>query len=417
MFRRCCGRGPEGASFGVHDISLLGGVSLIANTILGSGMVQIPSLFQQSGWLLPTLVFLLAAGGTAAAALLLARAVTKVPGNSDLSQRVEYARLMGSLLPRWAAAAGMVLLIVSFIAQNISNIILSAQVADDALLAAAHRTCGLVFYPPQPSGSPWLCISADSDSIITDSPFGPGVYALSIGYVIVAALTLPLSYLSLDNNIVFQMAGMALILVCEVVWLANLAALGLSADSLTVLSPQASSDGWLAAYSGILPTVLFNYGFVAAIPSWLNEKGPAVKTSTTIVISVVLATVLYLALGIVGAASVLDFSSNADLLSLLASTDGVWTVSKVAVFVFPAAKCVGARARAPRSCAAARSPANATRRSTLPPRGGTQFYDIDSGLFRPGSLQPGERGLGVAACGQRDRRGRALGGLAFLLRW
>ena len=342
-----CGRcrgGLCGMVFGGHDIGWLGGVALLTNTILGSGMVQIPSLFAASGWLAPTAVFAAAAAATAVAALLLARAVASAARGAG-GERAEYSRLMGGLLPRGAARAGMLLLVAAFIAQNISNIVLSAQVADDALLAVAHRTCALVLYrdPAQAQGpappSPWLCIAADDDAIVTDSPFGPGVYALSIGFLAVAALTVPLSYLPLDSNIVFQIGGVAAIIVCELIWLANFAVLGLSAANLPVTAPPAAG-GWLAAYSNVLPTVLYNFGFVAAIPSWLNEKGPGVSATSSIVASVLISTALYLALGFVGAASTLDFSGGSDLLSLLINTDGVWTASKVAVFIFPAANCM-----------------------------------------------------------------------------
>ena len=96
---------PALPSFGSHDISLVGSLSLLTNTILGAGMVQLPALFQQAGWLVPSLAFIVAAVGTALAALFLGRTVTRVPGNGALELRIEYARLMGALLPRWLAAA------------------------------------------------------------------------------------------------------------------------------------------------------------------------------------------------------------------------------------------------------------------------------------------------------------------------
>ena len=305
-------------------------------------MVQLPALFQQAGWLVPSLAFIVAAVGTALAALFLGRTVTRVPGNGALELRIEYARLMGALLPRWLAAAGMVALVASFISQNVSNIIVASQVADDTFLVIG-RTCALVLYPqppPAPSGGglvrgPLLCIDSNSETLIQDSPFGQDVYAISAGYLAVAAITVPLSYLSLDSNIIFQIVGVILIVLCQVIWTINLASLGLSSASLTAMAP-AGSDG-LAAYSSVLPTALFNFGFVASIPSWLNEKAPHVPSQRVVILAVTASTVLYLALGFVGAASTLNFSSGADLLSLLVNTDGIWLVSKIAVFVFPAA--------------------------------------------------------------------------------
>jgi hypothetical protein len=52
--------------------------------------------------------------------------------------------------------------------------------------------------------------------------------------------------------------------------------------------------------------VVFNYGFVATVPSWLNEKSPHVSPTETIWVAVGSATFLYIILGIFGALA-LDF--------------------------------------------------------------------------------------------------------------
>ena len=111
-------------------------------------------------------------------------------------------------------------------------------------------------------------------------------------------------------------------------------ALGLSSTQVPTLAPTGST--WGSSYASVLPTVLFNYGFVAAVPSWLNEKGPAVLATNSILTSIAISTALYLALGLFGAASPLAFGGT-DFLSLLVNGDNIWTVSKVAVYVFPAA--------------------------------------------------------------------------------
>ena len=89
--------------------------------------------------------------------------------------------------------------------QNISNIIVSAQSVDDALLASVGTTCALTLYDP--SGGPlgFNCVTSDNDNVVTDSPFSG--YVVSVGYLIIALVTIPLSYIALDGNIIFQVVG------------------------------------------------------------------------------------------------------------------------------------------------------------------------------------------------------------------
>ncbi len=123
-------------------------------------MVQIPTLMQQSGWLVPTVCFLLIAVWTCSSALFLARTIARLPGNAGFEQRVEFANILEKLFPRWAYLICVIFVCSSFItqvhplvlcahartrhthlgvSQNISNVIVSSQVADDILLKIAGR--------------------------------------------------------------------------------------------------------------------------------------------------------------------------------------------------------------------------------------------------------------------------------------
>ena len=342
-------RADEGrdALGGARDIGFLGGLCLLTNNILSTGMVQIPGLFQSAGWVLPCVAFTLTAAWTCACALMLARAMTRLPGNAAFGRRVEFANLLEQLLPRWAFLAALFAIIATFVASNVSNVVVSAQVADDILLQLASRTCALVLVAaPGGDATPLQCVSLDAaGSQIADSPFG-AAYTVSAGFLLVAAICVPLSYVALDDNIVFQIAGVALNVLCVLVWCANFVAMGLSADSMPAFAsaPAPGSGGpanWaLAAYAPLVPTVVFNYAFVATTPSWANEKGPGVSVTRTFAASCALAAVLYLLLGFFGALSPVDFtSSGADVLTIIVGgqVPGVWRASQVAAYVFPAA--------------------------------------------------------------------------------
>jgi hypothetical protein len=145
---------------------------------------------------------------------------------------------------------------------------------------------------------------------------GPGhfsalvsAYTISAGFALVALICVPLSYVSIDNNIVYQVVGVGLNALCVFIWAANFTALGLDAANMPAFAPSPGAGGaggaggggstgsWIAqAYGPLLPTVLFNYGFVATCPSWANEKGPGVSVTRTFAASCVLATFLYLLL-------------------------------------------------------------------------------------------------------------------------
>ncbi len=74
---------------------------------------------------------------------------------------------------------------------------------DLAVIAVFKKTYALEF-APHPS---WVEVTDPGDNI---SPFG-NRFVISVGYLIVLALTVPLGYFNLDDNIIVQ-NGMLLLL-------------------------------------------------------------------------------------------------------------------------------------------------------------------------------------------------------------
>jgi hypothetical protein len=73
---------PDGEEkyFGGKVITLTGGIALLLNNATGPGLVQIPLLFQQSGWLPSVTMFVSSFALSVTAALMLVEATSRIPG-------------------------------------------------------------------------------------------------------------------------------------------------------------------------------------------------------------------------------------------------------------------------------------------------------------------------------------------------
>lgn len=74
----------------------------MTNNVTGPGLVALPLVFVDSGWLLSLLLLGVLLLASFTASLLLCDAIRALPGNADYSRRVELLSLAQELLPRWA---------------------------------------------------------------------------------------------------------------------------------------------------------------------------------------------------------------------------------------------------------------------------------------------------------------------------
>ena len=61
-----------------------------AHTLSRSRMQGLPNMFAESGWLIPTLIFLLVWGMSSVSTGMYAEAMRRVPGNENFKARIEY---------------------------------------------------------------------------------------------------------------------------------------------------------------------------------------------------------------------------------------------------------------------------------------------------------------------------------------
>ena len=176
----------------------------------------------------------------------------------------------------------------------------------------------------------WSCI----DTSTLDGGNGWGCHiVVTVGYVLTAGMAIPCGLFNLDDNMIVQKIAFVLTLGCWLVWIVasftsmsggcgparhspHLPAVGKGAGHCVCHSeveagcglprwvpdlfllacarssfgdgsvtnftgasslPAINSDPVLGSQAAVLGTILFNFGFVTTVPSWINEKEPSVR--------------------------------------------------------------------------------------------------------------------------------------------
>lgn len=256
----------------------------------------------------------------AQASTMLSEAMTKLPGNDVFQSRAEIISLARFYFGRsWLYGLTVALLVFSLLSVNIASIIISAQQMDAALVAI-YGTCGITVYPPTAQ-----CLR---NPAVPSLPFGNEV-GITLGFVVVLLVAIPMGYFNLDDNIIVQKIAVLLLLTIVGIWVALFATQDLDTSRLPVFGTNQTS---------VVGTILFNYTFVTSIPSWVNEKKTHISVSRQVNGTTALGTAIFLLLGLFGAIA-LSFDDNvSDVLKAIEAikTDSALVkTAHVTVYLFP----------------------------------------------------------------------------------
>mmetsp|Transcript_7988 Transcript_7988/g.18213 ORF Transcript_7988/g.18213 Transcript_7988/m.18213 type:complete len:574 (-) Transcript_7988:33-1754(-) len=338
------------SSLGCKTISFRGSVVLTVNNISGAGMLTLPQVFQQSGWVLPILTFALICVASSLAATFLTDSIARIPGNSRFDRRIEFACVFEEFFGPRMKRVAQIMLIICLFSQILSGIIATSQVVDSLVVFVnpTRSTYALQIFPEfktlkwtapdQPQdhlsnatrwGStppPVIPICTGSDSV----PFqhGDAGAVITLGYVLLFIFLTPFSFRTLDESIGSQKFAFVLLIVFTVSFITQFVSEGLVLQRVPAFGDS---------YRNMLGSIIFNYGFIVMVPSWLNEKRHDVSVNKTIWTSTALSSVLYIFVGLLGGLAYDQIQGNF-LNSLASHCNPAWV--RLSAFLF-AIICVG----------------------------------------------------------------------------
>ena len=307
--------------FGGKTIGFVSGVALLINNITGPGVPQLPNLFAEAGWLTPTMCFIAIWLMTSLSTAMYAEAMRRIPGNEHFRDRIEYTSIVRFYFGPKAYKLSQIGLNGALQSLNIVSVIQSAQVMDSALSAVFGESCALNLTPfanynvthvIQGSESAWTCTDTTNYGAVGGNPWGCHV-VLTGGFLLTMAMAIPMGFFNLDDNMIVQVVAFVLTLGCWGVWIAASA----SSDAFIPSTqypggpgadfkhgwhiPMVNTDPQTGSQTAVLGTILFNFGFVTTVPSWINEKKPSVSVNRTVWLSTALCNVIFFAVGLTGA--------------------------------------------------------------------------------------------------------------------
>lgn len=182
------------------NVGMIGSVSLLICSITGPGIVILPLLFQESGWVMPLFIFILIGFLACLASLLIIEAITLFPNNYNLETNVEFTVLVHQFYGRKWYYVFLFILYGSLQSTNIASIVGSAQIFDSVFVGLFGATCGYGLYPI----NGLYCVYQVSNS---NSPFGDNYMFTTLGYLIVIAAVIPLTKIDLNDNMLVQLVS------------------------------------------------------------------------------------------------------------------------------------------------------------------------------------------------------------------
>jgi len=307
------------AAFGLKTIGTIGGICLLIGNMTGPGMVQISYQFQQGGWTLSTLSYILMMILSSFSGLFIIEAMAMIPGNPRFQLRVEFTMLCRFFFGKWGYIASQLFINISLQVTNIASIIICAQVMDSLLIFFFKKTCGVSF------SRGWICVHEESPN---NSPFLDEYMLFTLGFLIIIAIIIPLGFLNLDDNIIIQIGCVIAMLIIVTSWVVIFCILGLKEVNLPAF-------GQFSGIAQIMGNAMFNYAFVTTIPSWVNESKPTVNINRSLWISTAASTVIFVIIGVFGALAFSNMSAASDILSLINTSSKSNVFFRFSVYLFP----------------------------------------------------------------------------------
>ena len=145
----------------------------------------------------PTIAFIVFGIIAAGVCFLLIETMSNIEGNENFQGNVEYSTIAKLYTGNKAHIIMQILLYCALQSVNVSSMIMSEQTIDSLLIRLFKKTCALSFTEG------FVCATKVNPD---GSPFESYILG-SFGYIIAACMVIPLSLLSLVENIKFQLAS------------------------------------------------------------------------------------------------------------------------------------------------------------------------------------------------------------------
>ncbi|KAK5667534.1 hypothetical protein QVD99_006123 [Batrachochytrium dendrobatidis] len=275
------------------NIGYIGSVSLLLTSITGPGIVIIPTIFQNAGWLIPVLAFIFIGVLAGFACLFIIEACSIFPGNDRFQRNIEFTVLVHQFYGRNWYYAMIFILYGSLQSTNIASIIGCAQVFDNIFIRFFGITCGYGITPL----NGLICVYSSG---VENSPFGDNYMLGTFGYILTAMFIIPLTRIDLNDNVILQLISCVYTVLFLGTLIIQSSLDGLHKENLPMIG---------SSQSGTIGSVLFNFAMANEIPSWVNIAHPRVSIHKSIWVSIILACTFYILVGIFGS---LGFHTDAN---------------------------------------------------------------------------------------------------------
>lgn len=296
-------------------LGLLASLTIFWNAIIGPGFLSLPKLYNDSGFVIPTLLLTVGFVLAALATVVRSETVALMPGNSDFSRIVEFCDPALKHVGKRAFYISHLLFYVASLSIVIASIVLVAEAADVLISRVFGRSYAWTLAGEQPGRIlVWSLDNCRQNEVCKPFFTGHQVQSnlfVSLGYVIAFATLSPISTDKLSEGMSLQYMSLIAMGIAVPVFLTR-DVLRCVHGHVTLATLSTGPRGLDS--SGV---VLFNLMYGIFVSTWLCEKQPAVSVRRVVYGSSVTSCLVMVAYGAVTAAASRDIPVD----GLLASTE------------------------------------------------------------------------------------------------
>ena len=129
----------------------MGSTVLLVNSIIGPGFLVIPMVYQRSGWVVPTVIFVVMFVASSFSATFLTDTIARIPGNSRFERRIEFACIFEHYFGPRAKLVAQAMVLLCFLSQIITSIVAASQVLDSLIVALSPNSTTYALQVPPDS--------------------------------------------------------------------------------------------------------------------------------------------------------------------------------------------------------------------------------------------------------------------------